>query len=150
MGKLTRTILLGVGAGVVMALALFITGAVAARVVYGPQMVPEGKFSADQISPVYFLWTKLVIGVFFGILLSVLYELLPLAKRISGPADGVLYAFFLWLVVYLWGLSHPFVYELRWSIDKDQVFWMIYTLGGFVGLGLAFGWLRNRLLARVA
>jgi hypothetical protein len=148
--KIARTILVGVAAGVAMALALFLTGAVAARLVYGPQMVPEGKFAADQISAGYFFWTKLLIGVFFGVLLSVLYELLPLAKRISRARDGLLYTFLLWLVVYLWGFSHPFVYELRWSIDRNQVFWMIYTLGGFVGLGLAFGGLRRKLLGRFA
>jgi hypothetical protein len=136
--------------GVVMALALFVTGAVAARVVYGPQMVPEGKFTADEVNAGYFLWTKLLIGVFFGVLLSLLYERLPLARRISTARDGLLYAFLLWLVVYLWGLSHPFVYELRWSIDRHQVFWMVYTLGGFLGLGLAFGGLRRRLLGRFA
>jgi hypothetical protein len=150
MARMSRAILLGVVAGVAMALALFITGAVAARLVYGPQMVPEGKFTADQISAGYFLWTKILIGVFFGVLLSVLYELLPLAKRISRAREGLLYAFLLWLVVYLWGFSHPFVYELRWSIDRNQVFWMVYTLGGFAGLGLAFGWLRTRLLGRLA
>jgi hypothetical protein len=110
-----------------MAFALFITGAVAARVVYGPQMVPEGKFTADQISAAYSLWTKLLIGVFFGVLVSVLYELLPLAKRVRGPRDGLLYAILLWLVVYLWGLSHPLVYEMRWSIDRNQVFWMFWS-----------------------
>jgi hypothetical protein len=150
MARISRTLLLGVTVGVVMALALFVTGAVAARVVYGPQMVPEGKFTADQVNAGYFLWTKLLIGVFFGVLLSLLYERLPLARRISTARDGLLYAFLLWLVVYLWGLSHPFVYELRWSIDRHQVFWMVYTLGGFLGLGLAFGGLRRRLLGRFA
>jgi hypothetical protein len=150
MARISRTLLLGVTVGVVMALALFVTGAVAARVVYGPQMVPEGKFTADEVNAGYFLWTKLLIGVFFGVLLSLLYERLPLARRISTARDGLLYAFLLWLVVYLWGLSHPFVYELRWSIDRHQVFWMVYTLGGFLGLGLAFGGLRRRLLGRFA
>jgi hypothetical protein len=145
-----RTILLGVAAGTAMALALFVTGAVAARLVYGPQMVPEGKFTADQVSAGYFFWTKLLIGVFFGILLSVLYERLPLARRIRTAREGLLYAFLLWVVVYLWGFSHPFVYELRWSIDRNQVFWMVYTLGGFLGLGLAFGGLRTRLLGQAA
>jgi hypothetical protein len=150
MVRMSRTILLGVAVGVVMALALFMTGAVAARLIYGPQMTPEGKFTADQVNAGYFLWTKLVIGVFFGVVLSALYEMLPLARRISGVRDGLLYAFLLWVVVYLWGLSHPFVYEMHWSIDKNQVFWMVYTLGGYLGFGLAFGGLRKRILGRLA
>jgi hypothetical protein len=150
MSRVSRVVLLGIAAGVVMAVALFITGAVAARLVYGPQMVPEGKSTADQINAGYFLWTKLLIGVFFGVFLSALYEVLPLAKRIAGARDGLLYAFLLWAVVYVWGLSHPFVYELHWSIDKDQVFWMVYTLGGYLGLGLAYGGLRTRILGRFA
>ncbi len=149
MTRVGRVIVLGVAAGVVMALALFITGAVAARLVYGPSMVPEGKFTADQINAGYFLWTKLLIGVFFGVLLSVLYEMLPLAKRISGVRAGLVYAFLLWVVVYLWGLSHPFVYEMHWSMDRSQVFWMVYTLGGYLGLGLGYGGLRGRLLGRL-
>jgi hypothetical protein len=146
MARVSRTILLGIAVGGAMTLGLFVTGAVAARLVYGPQMVPEGKFTADQVNAWYFLWTKLLIGVFFGILLTVLYELLPLTRRIANVRDGLTYAFFVWAVVYLWGFSHPFVYDLRWSIDKDQIFWMVYTLGGFLGLGLAFGRLRRRLL----
>jgi hypothetical protein len=150
MSRVSRVVLLGVAAGVVMAVALFITGAVAARLVYGPRMVPEGKFTADQINAGYFLWTKLLIGVFFGVVLSALYEVLPLAKRLAGARDGLLYAFLLWAVVYLWGLSHPLVYEMQWSIDKDQLFWMVYTLGGYLGLGLAYGALRTRILGRFA
>jgi len=146
MARMRRTILLGIAVGVAMTLGLFMTGAVAARLVYGPEMVPEGKFTADEVNAWYFLWTKLLIGVFFGILLTVLYELLPLARRIANIRDGLLYAFCVWTVVYLWGFSHPFVYDLRWSMDKNQVFWMVYTLGGFLGLGLAFGGLRRRLL----
>jgi hypothetical protein len=148
--RLIRTILLGVGAGVAMTLGLFITGAVAARLVYGPQMVPEGKFTAEQINAAYFLWTKLLIGVFFGVLLSVLYERLPLARRITKAREGLWYAVLLWLVVYLWGFSHPFVYDLHWSMNRDEVFWLVYTLGGFAGLGLAFGALRRRLLGPLA
>lgn len=143
--KLKRTILIGVIAGLAMGLALFITGAIASRFVYGPQMAPAGKFKPDQINASYFIWTKLVIGMFFGVLLAVLYERLPLAKRIGGVLDGLKYSFWLWLVVYLWGLSHPFVYTMHESLNKDQFFWMVYTLGGFLGLGIAFGWLRKRL-----
>jgi hypothetical protein len=142
--KLGRTILIGAIAGLGMGLALFIAGAVASRLVYGPQMAPEGKFKPEQINALYFIWTKLLIGGFFGVLLSVLYERLPLSKRIGGAAEGLRYAFLLWLVVYLWGLSHPFVYDGYASLDRNQLFWMVYSLGGFLGLGIAFGWLRRR------
>ncbi|MCK4514434.1 MAG: hypothetical protein KAU31_04205, partial [Spirochaetaceae bacterium] len=50
---------------------------------------------------------------------------------------GLKYAFLLWVVIALWGFSHPLMYE---TLDvRNQVFWHIYTLGGFVGYGLAFG-----------
>lgn len=144
--KIRRIVFLGIIVGVAMSLALFITGAVAARLVYGSGMVPEGKFTTDQISIGYFLWTKLVIGIFFGVLLSMLYEVLPLKTRISNIRGGLLYSFLLWLIVYLWGLSHPLMYELSWSLNKNQFFWMIYTLGGFLGLGVAFGAFRKIIL----
>lgn len=144
--KLQRTLVTGLLAGLVMGLALFITGAVAARLVYGPQMVPTGKFRADQINPWYFIWTKALIGVFFGVLLSVLYEALPLSKRIGSALEGSRVTFLLWLVVYLWGLSHPFVYEgYATVLNRNQLFWAVYSLGGFLGLGAAFGWFRNRV-----
>jgi hypothetical protein len=104
----------------------------------------------SRVSAGYFLWTKLLIGVFFGVVLSAFHEMPPLTRRIAGIRDGLPYAFLLWVVVYLWGLSHPLVYEMRWSIDKNQVFWMVYTLGGFLGFGLAFGGLRKRVLGRSA
>jgi hypothetical protein len=115
--RLIRTILLGVGAGVAMTLGLFMTGAVAARLVYGPQMVPEGKFTAEQINAAYFLWTKLLIGVFFGVLLSVLYERLPLARRITKAREGLWYAVLLWLVVYLWARWRE---EARLERSRDR------------------------------
>ena len=144
--KLGKTILTGVLAGLGMGIALFLTGAVTARLIYGPQMAPTGKFRPEQISACYFSWTKLLIGSFFGVLLSVLYEALPLSKRISGALAGLKYAFPLWVVVYLWGLSHPLVYEGCASVlNRNQLFWMVYSLGGFLGLGIAFGWLRKGL-----
>ncbi len=139
--KLRRTILVGLVAGLIMGVALFITGAVASRIVYGPQMAPEGKFKPEQLNAWYFIWTKLLIGAFFGILLSILYERLPLSKRIGSVFEGLKYSFLLWLVIHLWGLSHPLVYE---SLNRHQFFWMVYTLGGFLGLGTAFGWMQGR------
>jgi len=132
-----KAVVTGVLAGLVMGLSLFIVGAVASRVVYGPQMAPEGKFQPEQLNAWYFIWTKLVMGVFFGVLFTLLYEALPLARRVSSVLGGLTYAFWLWVVVYLWGLSHPLMYE---TLDvRNQVFWSIYTLGGFMGYGLALG-----------
>jgi hypothetical protein len=148
--KLWKMILLGVIVGIVMGLALFVTGAVASRLVYGPQMAPAGKFKPEQINAWYFMWTKLLIGVFFGVLLTVLYEKLPLSKRIDGVLTGVKYSLLLWLAAYLWELSHPLVYGGLASFDRNQFFWLVYSAGGFLGLGIAFGWLRRRLSGSTA
>ncbi len=126
-----------------MGVTLFFVGAIASWIVYGPQFAPEGKFEPEQLNAWYFIWTKLVMGVFFGVLLTALYERLPLSKRIDGVLGGLKYAFWLWVVVYLWELSHPLVYE---TLDvQNQVFWMIYTLGGFLGYGFALGYAYKRI-----
>jgi hypothetical protein len=134
-----KLILVGVIAGLIMGIALFITGAIASQIVYGPQMAPEGKFEPEQMNPGYFIWTKLAIGVVFGIFFILLYEALPLSKRITNIHTGLLYAFILWLVISLWNLSHPLVYDLDTINWQDKIFWMIYTLGGFLGYGFAIG-----------
>jgi hypothetical protein len=134
---LRKAILVGLVAGIAMGLSLFIVGAVASYLVYGPQFAPPGKFEPRQLNPGYFLWTKLLIGAVFGVLLTVLYEALPLARRIASAGGGVAYAACLWLVVSLWGVSHPLVYETV-SV-RDECFWLVYTLGGFVGFGAAVG-----------
>ena len=106
-----KVIIKGIFSGLVMGIALFITGAVASRIIYGLQMVPEGKFFPDQINAFYFIWTKLAIGCFFGILFTWIYaKVLPVMK-LRGAYGGLLFGFALWLVVTLWGLSHPLVYE---------------------------------------
>jgi len=138
-----KLILVGVIAGLVMGFVLFVTGAVASRVVYGPQMAPEGKFEPQELNPWYFIWTKLLIGVVFGVLLAILYEKVPFSMRIDGPVMGLKYAFWLWLVIYLWNRSHPWVYET--PEIRNQIFWLVYTSGGFLGFGLAFGYVYNRL-----
>jgi hypothetical protein len=134
---LKKGVVVGLIAGLAMGMSLFVVGAVASWIVYGPQFAPEGKFEPDQVNAWYFLWTKLVIGMVFGLLLTLLYDLLPLSRRIASVTGGMAYAGCLWLVVYLWGLSHPLVYETV-SI-RDQIFWLIYTLGGFLGFGAALG-----------
>jgi hypothetical protein len=132
-----KILIKGLIAGIVMGVGLFITGAVASRIIYGPQMVPEGKFEPDQINAFYFIWTKLAIGCFFGIIFTWLYsKYLELTKK-SSVLYGLLFSFLLWLIISLWSISHPLVYE---SIaTKDQLFWHIYTLGGFLIYGLTIG-----------
>jgi len=137
-----RVAVTGVLSGVNMGLWLFLVGALAARIVYGPQFAPEDKFEPDQISAWYFFWTKIVMGVFFGLLFTGLYETFPLSRRVSGVWGGLKYALFLWLIVALWGLSHKVTYETLQV--RKQVFWLVYSLGGYVGYGLAFGFLCRR------
>jgi hypothetical protein len=135
--KLKRIVLMGIPAGLTMGISLFIVGAVAARLIYGPQFAPEGKFKPDQINAWYFIWTKLVIGIFFGLVFTALYEALPLSRRIQCVLDGLKYAFWFWLVIQLWDVSHPLVYG---SLKvQDQMFWLVYTLGGFLGYGIGLG-----------
>ena len=85
----------------------------------------------------YFLWTKLVIGVFLGLVFAAFYEALPLSRRIRGVLDGLKYALCFWLVIQLWDVSHPLVYGTLKV--HDQVFWVVYTLGGFLGYGVGLG-----------
>lgn len=143
--KFKRKIVIGVLTGLAMGVSLFIVGAIASQVVYGPQLAPEGKFEPEQLNAWYFIWTKLVIGIFFGVLFILLYEALPLTKRIKGIRDGLKYAFVLWAVISLWELSHPLVYDsdtLNW---QDQIFWLVYTLGGFLGYGATIGYAYKKL-----
>jgi len=83
-----EAVVVGVLAGLIMGVCLFIVGGVASRVVYGPEMAPEGKFEPEQLNAWYFIWTKLVMGVFFGVLFSLLYRALPLSRRISSVLGG--------------------------------------------------------------
>lgn len=137
-----RILKIGIISGLTMGVSLFIGGAISARIFYGPAMAPEGKFEADKINPVYFIWTKLLIGVIFGILFTYVYEKLPLARRITGMLQGIKYAFVFWLVISLWNLSHPLLYE---SFDyRNQFFWLIYTLCGFLGFGFSIGGLYKK------
>ncbi|MDI6807556.1 MAG: hypothetical protein QME66_01055 [Candidatus Eisenbacteria bacterium] len=135
--NLRRALLIGLVAGLVMGFALFLTGAMASRVVYGPQLAPEGKFEPEKLNAWYFLWTKLVIGAVFGMLVAVFYGKLPLSTRIQGGLSGAKYAFGLWVIVSVWSLSHRVAYETLET--QNQIFWLLYTLGGFLGLGFGFG-----------
>lgn len=139
---LKKIVIFGLLSGLVFGIVLFIGGAITAWFVYGPQMAPEGKFDQEQMNPFYFIWTKLVIGVFFGILFLFVYERLPLSKRISSMSSGLKYGFLFWLVISLWNLSHPFMYES--IMNSDRVFWLLYTLWGFLAYGGAIGYLYRR------
>jgi hypothetical protein len=130
-------LLIGLVAGLAMGIALFLAGAISSRLVYGPELAPEGKFDEEQLNAWYFFWTKLAMGAAFGILLALIYRKLPLRPGIRGGLSGAKYALILWLVISIWGLTHRVAYE---TLDmQNQMFWLIYTLGGFLGLGLAFG-----------
>jgi hypothetical protein len=133
----------GVVAGLAMGLVLFVVGAIASRVIYGPQFAPDGKFEPSQINPFFFIWTKLLIGGIFGLLLSLIYARLPLARRLITVGGGLKYGFLAWLVIWLWNISHPLVYGSLGG--RDQLFWLVYSLAGFLGLGAVLGSMRKRL-----
>ena len=137
-----KTIIAGIISGLIMGITLFIAGAIFSRIIYGPQFVPPGKFEAEQLNAWYFIWTKLLIGIFFGILFSLLYESLPILKRVSSGFAGLKYGFFLWFAISLWNISHPLIYG---SINnKDQLFWLIYSLCGYLAFGYTLGYLYKR------
>lgn len=71
-----KIVIVGIIAGLIMGITLFISGAILAKIIYGPQMAPAGKFEPSQLNPFYFIWTKLVIGIFFGILFTFIKEYL--------------------------------------------------------------------------
>jgi hypothetical protein len=89
---------------------LFNGGAIFSRIIYGSQFVPQDKFKPGQINVFYFIWTKLLIGWFFGILFTFVYEMLPLRTKLIGILQGLKYGFMFWLLIFLWDLSHPLVY----------------------------------------
>ena len=132
-----KSIVAGIVSGLVMGIVLFIAGAVFSRIIYGPQFAPPGKFEPEQLNAWYFIWTKLVIGMFFGVFFTLLYEGLPISKRIAGGLAGLKYGFLLWLAISLWNISHPLVYG---SINnRDQLFWLVYSLWGFLAFGYTVG-----------
>lgn len=81
--------MVGLIAGLVMGIALFVSGAIAAFVIYGSQFAPE------QISAWHFLRTKLVIGGFFGIFFGVIFAKLPSSVRGEGILRGLYYGFWI-------------------------------------------------------
>jgi hypothetical protein len=137
----------GTIAGLALGVFLFIGGAVLSRIIYGPQFAPPGKFKPEQLNAFYFVWTKLVLGWVFGILFAAAYELLPLSRRLTGAAHGMIYAFSFWALNTLWNLSHPLVYG---TVNvPDQTFWILYQLVGFLGFGAVLGHLYKRRARKV-
>jgi hypothetical protein len=141
--NLSRILFTGTIAGLVMGIALFLTGAIAAFFVYGPQMAPEGKFEPSQMNPAYFIWTKLLIGWFFGLLFTLIYVKIHALLPLKGFSRALMFALSLWFVLSVWGISHPLVYET--IATRNQLFWNVYTLGGFLGYGAALGFLVRKI-----
>lgn len=135
--SIKKILISGAVSGLLMGLTLFVAGAIFSRIIYGPEFAPPGKFEPEQLNAFYFIWTKLLIGLFFGIAFTFLYEKLPIKNRIKGVFQGVKYSFILWLVITLWDISHPFTYG---SINNnDQLFWIVYSLSGFLAFGFTIG-----------
>ncbi|MFH0779043.1 MAG: hypothetical protein V2A71_10540 [Candidatus Eisenbacteria bacterium] len=89
-----KIITAGIVSGLIMGVTLFIAGAAFSRIVYGPQFAPADKFEPEQLNAWYFIWTKPLIGVFFGIVFTLLYEGLPLSRRLNSTLAGMKYGFF--------------------------------------------------------
>lgn len=146
--SMKRILTAGIISGLSMGIALFIAGAIFSRIIYGPQFAPPGKFEPEQLNAWYFIWTKLLIGIFFGLLFTFAYEGLPLKRRLETGLNGLKYGFVFWLVISLWNISHPLIYG---SINtKDQLFWLVYSLFGFLAFGYTLGLLYKRNDKKVA
>ncbi|MDZ7385897.1 MAG: hypothetical protein ONB07_07205 [candidate division KSB1 bacterium] len=135
--QLRKPLAAGTISGLVMGISLFIGGAIFSRIIYGPQFAPPGKFRPEQLNAFYFLWTKLAIGWFFGSLFAFVCEMLPLKTRMIGIPRGLKYGFVFWVLISLWSLSHPLVYGTLNA--RDQTFWLLYQLVGFLTLGATLG-----------
>ena len=140
---IARRLATGLIAGVVMGISLFIVGACAARAIYGPQFAPPGKFEPEKINAWYFLWTKVAIGIFFGVFFGLIYAWLTPLMRGQRALNGFYYGFWLWLIITLWDVSHPLVYGPM--NVQHQIFWLIYTLGGFLAYGTTLGYVYKKL-----
>lgn len=142
-----KILVAGLIAGLVMGIALFITGAIASFVVYGPQFTPPDKFEPEQVNAWYFFWTKLMIGCFFGLFFSIIYSKISFSVGSEGALRGLFYGFLLWLIIALWSISHPLVYG---PINvPDKVFWLIYTMGGFLAYGSTLGYVNKRMNGKI-
>ena len=50
-----RIVKFGIYSGIAMWIALFIGGAIFAKIFYGPEMAPKGKFNESQLNAFYFI-----------------------------------------------------------------------------------------------
>jgi len=142
--NLKKILINGTAAGLAMGLALLLTGAIASYLLYGTWMAPLDKFGPSGMNTAYFLWTRLLIGWLFGILLTLVYAKVSLILAAKGVRRGLRFALAVWLVLSLWEISHPLVYERLANVfTYNRLFWNIYTLGGFLGYGFVLG-LLNR------
>jgi hypothetical protein len=140
--QLKKIAVTGTVSGLTMGVFLFVGGAILSRIIYGPQFAPPGKFKAEQINAFYFIWTKLLIGWFFGLLFTFVYEMLPVRTKMNGILHGLEYGFVFWLVMSLWNISHPLVYG---TVNiPDQTFWLLYQLVGYLALGAALGYIYKK------
>ena len=144
--QLKKIITAGTVSGLMMGVFLFVGGAVFSRIIYGPQFAPPGKFEPEQINAFYFIWTKLLIGWFFGLLFTFVYEMLPLRTKMSGMLHGLKYGFVFWLLMSLWNISHPLVYG---TVNvPDQTFWLVYQLIGYLAFGATLGYIYKKRARR--
>ncbi len=144
--KLKKILAAGTVSGLIMGVFLFIGGAILSRIIYGPQFAPPGKFEPEQVNAFYFIWTKLLIGWFFGLLFTFVYEMLPLQTKISGILHGLKYAFVFWFLMSLWNISHPLIYG---TVNvPDQTFWLLYQLVGYLALGATLGYIYRKRARR--
>jgi hypothetical protein len=140
--QLKKIAVAGSISGITMGIFLFVGGAILSRIIYGPQFAPPGKFKPEQINPFYFIWTKLLIGWFFGLLFTFVYEMLPLQKKLSGIFHGIKYGLVFWFLISLWNLSHPVVYG---NLNvHDQLFWVFYQLVGYLAFGGTLGYIYKK------
>ena len=144
--QLKKIIIAGTVSGLTMGIFLFIGGAIFSRIIYGPELTPPGKFKPEQINVFYFIWTKLLIGWFFGLLFTFVYEMLPLRTKMSGVINGFKYGFVFWLLMSLWNISHPLVYG---TVNvPDQTFWLFYQLVGYLAFGATLGYIYKKRAKR--
>jgi hypothetical protein len=146
--KLTRAIILGIPIGLIMGLVLFIVGATVA-LLFWKGGAPPGKFSTDLVppvilllskigihtkvmSPLYFLFTKLIYGMVLGILFGLIYAKFHHAFKGNRVTNGLVFGLVLWFVAV--SPIYPTYLEF-----KSELFWLIYSFSGFTTFGLLFG-----------
>ena len=66
--------------------------------------------------------------------------------KVPGILKGLLFGFLLWLIISLWDISHPLLYDKNFG-NKNQLFWNIYTLGGFLIYGLSVGMIYKKKIS---